>query len=160
MTIGRWPRRISFGAAAGLVCSLAWAVPAAGDTFSSSTRIVGGLQYGQTGHAQYKKPPTHYAFKFAGEKGDRVDVSVASTNGDAVLWVTDSDFKVLAKNDDSGNSVNARVTVTLPATSTYLIIFREYAGEPASFTVSLSKRPPAPSLGSDGRRLRTAPNKP
>ena len=81
---------------------------------------------------------TYAAFKFAGHVGDAVDVKVRSRNGDAVAFVLDNDWKLLASNDDAdATTTDAHVTLTLPrnASNTHYLLVREYYRAPATFTV-------------------------
>jgi hypothetical protein len=133
----------------------AW-VPIRADAFSTQMKIVGSLEYGQVvPHVAYHNPEKYRAFRFAGNKGDRIAVWVHSEDGDPIVWVLDSAFKVIAFNDDATSStVDAHVSLILPqnadpAVKTYYIVFRDYDMTPASFKVELSRnlrRPPAQYL--------------
>jgi hypothetical protein len=120
-------------------------VDAKSDKFSNKMTIVGSLDYGQTSATvKYHNPPKYRAFKFGGQKGDQVVVDVASPNGDAVAYIADNNFKQLAYNDDSGDSTDSHIELTLPGNKnpdiiTYYIIFTEYSLHDASFHVSLKK---------------------
>lgn len=107
--------------------------------------IVGTLAYGQTvGNIAYKNPAKYRAFKFEGKNGDQIDIWVRSGNGDAVAWVINDQFKILALNDDGdGTTSNAHITFTLPGNSnpasfTYYLVFRDYNLESANFNVILN----------------------
>ena len=114
------------------------------DQFSTRMRLVGSLDYGQTSAAvRYHNPPLYRAFKFGGQKGDKVKIDVTSSNGDAVAWLVDNSFKTLAFNDDSGNSTDSHLEATLPGNTnpaivTYYIVFREYSRLDATFKVKLT----------------------
>lgn len=113
------------------------------DSFSSRMKIVGSLDYGQTSSSTtYTKSPRYRAFKFAGNEGDQVDVWVRSMDGgDAVAWVLDNDFHVVASNDDADDTTfDAHVSVKLPAnaSATHYIVFRDYWTSSAHFTVDLA----------------------
>jgi hypothetical protein len=116
------------------------------DAFSYRMKIVGSLDYGQTSSSvSYTKTPRYRAFKFAGHAGDQIDVSVKSTNGgDAVAWVLDNGFHVLATNDDANDStLDSHITLELPASTsaTHFIVFRDYDVASAKFTVELGGGP-------------------
>src|SRR6185295_4746522 len=87
--------------------------------------------------------PRFRAFKFAGQKGDKVDIRVHSTNnGDAVAWLVDNAFNVIDSNDDADGSLDSHITATLPGNTnpdivTYMIIFRDYDLAKKKFTVTL-----------------------
>jgi hypothetical protein len=122
------------------------------DAFSTHMKIVGSLEYGQVvPPVAYHNPEKYRAFKFAGNKGDSVAVWVHSEDGDPIVWVLDSAFKVIAFNDDATSStVDAHVSLILPqnadpAVKTYYIVFRDYDMTPASFKVELSRNLRRPS---------------
>lgn len=111
------------------------------DAFSYRMKIAGSLGYGQTQAVTYSKSPRYRAVKFAGNAGDQVDVWVRSADGDAVAWVLDNGFHVLASNDDADDStLDARLTLTLPAnaSATHYVVFRDYTLAPSHFTVALA----------------------
>lgn len=117
------------------------------DAFSYRMKIVGSLDDGQTSSSTYyTKTPRYRAFKFAGTEGEQVDVWVKSTDGgDAVAWVLDNGFHVVASNDDADDTtLDSHVTATLPAnaSATHYIVFRDYYTDSAHFTVQLAVRPP------------------
>jgi hypothetical protein len=113
------------------------------DSFSYRMTIVGSLDYGQTSAStKYTHTPRYRAFKFAGNQGDLVDVWVRSTDGgDAVAWLLDNSFHVVASNDDADDTTfDAHISTTLPAnaSATHYIVFRDYYTDPAHFTVTLA----------------------
>ena len=110
------------------------------DAFSKNLKLVGTLQYGQSiTKIRVNAPPEYRAVKFVGKTGDRVGALVHSNDGDAILWLTDGSFNVVAKNDDATpDTVDAHVAAQLPRNDTYFLIFREYYQKPATFDISLS----------------------
>jgi hypothetical protein len=117
------------------------------DAFSYRMKIVGSLDYGTTSASvKYTSTPRYRAFKFSGHGDDTVDVWVKSSDGgDAVAWVLDNGFHVLASNDDaSADTVDAHVTVKLKANAsdTHYVVFRDYSTSTAHFTVELAGTPP------------------
>ncbi len=113
------------------------------DAFSSKMKVVGTLAYGETSaRTYYSGTPRYRAFKFTGAVNDMVDVQVRSDDGgDAVAWITDATYHVLAKSDD-GKTTDARLTATLPANTkatnhTYIVIFREQTESKAHFFVTV-----------------------
>ena len=60
-------------------------------------------------------------YAFVGAKGDTVAVDLASDDFDANLLVADASGNSLARNDDSGEKCNARLTFVPPATGNYRI---------------------------------------
>src|SRR3989442_13992802 len=58
-------------------------------------------------------------YAFVGNKGDTVAVDLTSEDFDANLLIADAAGNSLARNDDSGEKCNARLTVGPPATRNY-----------------------------------------
>ncbi len=116
------------------------------DSFSYRMKILGSLDYGQSSDpVKYTKSPRYRAYKFAGYEGDRVDVWVRSSDGgDAVAWVLDNGFHVLASNDDADSSTSdSHIVTTLPAddSATHYLVFRDYSLAAAHFTLDLAVQP-------------------
>ncbi len=112
------------------------------DAFSYQMKTLGTLTFGQTSASKtYSKTPRYRAFKFDGAANDKVDVWVRSDDGDAVAWLLDKSFHVLASNDDANDStLDAHLTATLPASTstTHYIVYRDYGLSISHFTVSLA----------------------
>ena len=110
-----------------------------------NVQVAGSLSYGQTSASTaYAKKPLYRAYKFAGNAGDEVEVSVKSSNGDPVTWILDNDWHSIAKNDDaSATDTNSHVKVKLPAnaSATHYIVVRDYWKDPMVFTVQLQGAP-------------------
>jgi glycosidase len=116
------------------------------DKFSSRMSFVGTIEYGQKVDATYHAPPRYAALRLTGQGGDRVVADVRAVGRDAVAWLTDSAFHVLAANDDaSPGTFDAHLEATLPgaaqARATYYLIFREYALRDAAFSILLGGPP-------------------
>ncbi len=70
-----------------------------------------------------------HAYYFNGFEGDRVSITLRSGDFDAYLHFGQLGASAaLANDDDSGGGRNSRVTVTLPATGTYVIIANVLSG--------------------------------
>ena len=67
-------------------------------------------------------------YAFVGNKGDTVAVDLTSDDFDANLLIADAAGNSLARNDDSGEKCNARLTFIAPATGNY----RVYANSSAA----------------------------
>jgi hypothetical protein len=108
---------------------------------NNNVAIAGSLSYGETSASTaYSKKPLYRAFKFAGNAGDEIEVSVKSSNGDPVTWILDNDWHTVAKNDDaSASDTNSHIKVKLPAnaSATHYIVVRDYYQDPMSFKVEL-----------------------
>ena len=79
-------------------------------------------------------------YAFVGNKGDTVAVDLTSDDFDANLLIADAAGNSLARNDDSGEKCNARLTFVPPATGNY----RVYANSSAA---------PAPAPARAGQPL-------
>jgi hypothetical protein len=115
------------------------------DSFSYRMKILGSLNYGDSSSTlRYTKSPRYRAYKFAGYEGDRVDVWVRSNDGDAVTWVLDNNFNVVASNDDADdNTLDSHIVTTLAAndSATHYIVYRDYSTSTAHFSVDLAIQP-------------------
>jgi hypothetical protein len=116
------------------------------DAFSYRMKLLGTLDYGaSTSSTPYSKSPRYRAYKFNGYEGDRVDFWVRSNNGgDAVAWLLDGSFNVLASNDDASDStLDSHVVMTLGPSdkATHYIIYRDYSLSSAKFSVDLAVLP-------------------
>ncbi len=115
------------------------------DAFSYRMKIVGSLAYGEpTASLKYTKNPRFRAVKFAGKGGDKLDIWVRG-DGDAVAWVLDNSFRVVAFNDDaSPDFFDSHIEVALPASNsdTHYIVWRDYDLHTAHFTVTLGATGP------------------
>jgi Bacterial pre-peptidase C-terminal domain len=113
------------------------------DTFTKVGKAdaIAPLGYGAT--SKVVKTRGDYGwFRFDGRAGDEIEISVKSSNGDAVTFVLDKNDDVVAVNDDANAlTSDSRLTTALPADGTYYIAFREYSFAPASFTVALEGAP-------------------
>lgn len=107
----------------------------------SGTRYLGKLSNGETRTGYYYNPPTYRSFGFDAKGGDSITVDIKSQEGDAMGWITDSSYNVLAQNDDASSStLDSKVTYKVPsgqASRAYRIVFRDYDLLDATFTVSL-----------------------
>jgi hypothetical protein len=110
----------------------------------SSPRYLGPIANGETKTNYYFNPPRYRAFGFYAKGGDEITADVKSLEGDAMGWITNSSFEVLAANDDASTTTyDSKVVYTVPAgtaSKAYRIVFRDYALLDATFTVKLSIR--------------------
>ena len=84
-------------------------------------------------------------YAFVGNKGDPVAVDLTSDDFDANLLIADASGNTLARNDDSGEKCNARLTFVPPATGNYRIYANSSAqAELGEYHLSLARgRAPA-----------------
>lgn len=144
-----------------LFASLALAAPIVGGGCAASTEpeeasqddelralapgeVIGTIAYGQTlGPLRYTQRPLYRALRFVAERGDKIDIWVRSTDGDARAWLTSSSFATLASNDDAAaGRKDAHITFTATRAGTHYIVWREKNRADASFAVSLTGGPP------------------
>jgi hypothetical protein len=105
-------------------------------------------------------PATYFAFRFDGITGDTIDITVTAYNGDAMAWLLDSEFGVLAFNDDdpAGGTTNSHITITLPDTGStkHFIAFREKSNQPTGFNATLNTLSGLEPLGYLSTRIQQA----
>ncbi|MBD1909054.1 MULTISPECIES: pre-peptidase C-terminal domain-containing protein [unclassified Leptolyngbya] len=65
-------------------------------------------------------------YTFDGQAGQEVTVSLSSNEFDTYLAILGPDGDVVGENDDSGNSTNSEITVTLSVTGTYTVVANAY----------------------------------
>jgi S1-C subfamily serine protease len=76
-------------------------------------------------------------FQFAGRTGQRVSISMTSTEIDPYLVLFDPRGNKIAEDDDSGGSDNARISANLPANGTYTLYANSYeVGDSGNFTLT------------------------
>ncbi|MCC6624608.1 MAG: hypothetical protein IT385_25390 [Deltaproteobacteria bacterium] len=112
------------------------------DYFSSKLKLLGTLEDGDTARVRYTKTPRFRGYDFVAAPGDEVDVWVRSSRGDALAWIVDGNFDVIAKNDDADDTTyDAHIIATLPESGAddgrYYLIFRDYNVETRYFDIEL-----------------------
>jgi hypothetical protein len=122
----------------------------------SGTKYLGKIKSGETKTGYYSAPPTYRSYGFDAKGGDELTVDVKSVYGDAMAWITDSNYNVLAFNDDATSAtLDSRIKVKIPANRparSYRIVFRDYDMIQATFKVSLLIQNAAPATCSyDGQ---------
>jgi hypothetical protein len=109
----------------------------------SADEILGEIGYGETQEVDLTPSPRYRAFSFQGRKNDQIQALVTSVDAtDPVLWLLDSDFNILASNDNStATTMNANVSGKfLPKDGKYYLAFREMSRAPrAKFTAVVRK---------------------
>lgn len=102
------------------------------------TTVLGSIQPGTTKSGCSYAPPNRAAWAFTAHAGDVITIGVSSHIGDAVAYLTDARWGVLAYNDDADSTTHdARIVYQAVASGTYAIVFEDYNHLPASFDVSL-----------------------
>lgn len=105
--------------------------------------ILGTIAYGDTKEIEVTTSPKYRAYEFQGEKGDALELEVASLDGtDPIVWMTDGNFATIGSNNDMavGNTTALLRVRALPRTGKYFMVFREMNFAPkAKFKVALRK---------------------
>lgn len=105
-------------------------------------KYLGTIANGETRTGYYYNPPRYRAFGFKAKGGDQITVDVKSHEGDAVGFLTDYFYNVVAANDDASYyTLDSKVTYKVPAGTPerwFRIVFRDYDLLDATFTVKLS----------------------
>lgn len=81
-------------------------------------------------------------YSFQGQAGQRITIDMVSNEIDAYLILISADHDdFFVQDDDSGGNLNARLSVQLPHTGTYVILANAYAeGETGRYQLRLSSR--------------------
>lgn len=116
------------------------------DLTTQRPRLLGLLDAG-TMRSGYYLPQQPGAWAFHANPGDTITIDVTSDVGDAVAYLTDDRYRVLAYNDDYvPTSRDAQIVYTVPPTSqatSFRIVFVDYEARLASFDVALRIDPAA-----------------
>ncbi|NET82915.1 MAG: tetratricopeptide repeat protein [Moorea sp. SIO1F2] len=74
---------------------------------------------------------------FEGKAGEQITIELTSDEFDPYLILIDLEANLIAQDNDSGEGKNARITVTLPTTGTYVIVANSYnKQETGNYTLS------------------------
>ena len=78
----------------------------------AEVKVVGEIAYGQTSEPfVYTPKPLYRAVHFQGTAGDKVDIKVESTDGQAMIALTDSEYKPIA------STFGSELMAVLPASA-------------------------------------------
>jgi hypothetical protein len=81
-------------------------------------------------------------YTFAGHVGQEIAISMSSTETDAYLILYDSDYAILANDDDSGPGTDALITYTLPYDGEYSLAANQALPGSGDYTVSITSSDP------------------
>lgn len=106
---------------------------------------VGQVLRGQTvqgrltsGDAKLADNTFYQSWTFYGQAGEMVTLDVTSTDFDAYAVIQDQHANVLARDDDSGGNLNARIVFTLPYTGNYRMLANTLrVGATGAYTLSV-----------------------
>jgi len=89
---------------------------------------------------QFSDGSRYKMYAFVGNKGDTVAVNLMSDDFDANIVLADASGNRLARNDDSGENCNARLTYVLPQAANYRVYANSSAAaELGEFRLSLAR---------------------
>lgn len=112
-------------------------------TLSLSASRVEAVEYGDTVNAALSDDLTSIGYRFSGEAGDVVTITLRSVEFDTYLALTQvgGDGLTLVENDDGGGGTDSLIgPYTLPATGEYIIGVRGYdAAEVGKYTLSVTR---------------------
>lgn len=111
------------------------------DSLGSQLKVVnaGALPAALT--VDHTATPRYSAVSFKSKEKSKLDLWVRSSVSDPVAWLLDSNFKVLAQNDDS-EGTDSHIKLKTPKTGRYYLVFRDYYEDPGLFKVSLKGEAP------------------
>lgn len=120
------------------------AADAKADFFSRRVDVVDNIAFGQTQAGTYGDGGFS-GYTFTGARGARAVIDLIGDGNDPVLYLYGPMIvegwgraRRVARNDDSGGSLDSHLDVRLPADGTYLVLVREYWRMDGAFTLSLS----------------------
>jgi hypothetical protein len=100
---------------------------------------VGDLVYGDRRQEALRKDEAH-AWFFTGESGDEISIEVTPLEPtmDLDIWLLDPDLQQLIMRDESLSGEAEQFEYALPLDGQYLILVREFFGEPGRYEISLN----------------------
>jgi hypothetical protein len=130
----------------------------------AGTKYLGPIASGQTKTVHYKAPPNYRSFGISAKGGDQITADIKSEDGDAIGWITDTSYNVLANNDDASDSTfDSEVVYNVPAgqpARSYRIVFREYGMAEANFDVTVSVKSAPATCSYNGQTYQVGDNFP
>jgi hypothetical protein len=118
----------------------------------SGARYAGKMAYGATKTVDYNSSARYRSVAFDATAGDEITIEVSSKYGDAVTWLTDGRYEVLAFNDDaSSRTLDSKIEHKIATTGSHRIVIRDYDLLPATFDVKLSVKAAAATCSYDGK---------
>jgi hypothetical protein len=122
-------------------------VDAKSDFYSRRVDVVDTIEYGATVNGTFSV--NGYAgYVFVGERNARVTIDLVGDGNDPMVYLYGPQLELdnwdrarrVARNDDSGGSLDSHLDVRLPAAGTYLILTREYDDAGGNFALTLGCR--------------------
>jgi tetratricopeptide (TPR) repeat protein len=81
--------------------------------------------------------PSQDEYKFTGEAGQVLSISMVSADFDTVLTLISPTGEEVAFNDDFGRSLNSTIVTTIPADGEYTVIAKSFSGQGGDYTLSV-----------------------
>jgi tetratricopeptide (TPR) repeat protein len=81
--------------------------------------------------------PSQDEYKFTGEAGQILSISMTSADFDTVLTLLSPTGEEVAFNDDFGRSLNSTIVATIPADGEYTVIAKSFSGQGGDYTLSV-----------------------
>lgn len=110
-------------------------------TLSAVEQEVETIEYTQTVEGEFADAVTSMDYRFSGQAGDIVEISLSSEDFDSRLTLLDAEGSELTSNDDSMGSRNSLIApYPLPETGSYIIRASSFGGgETGSYTLTVNK---------------------
>lgn len=94
---------------------------------------------------------------FSGTAGQSIVIEMRSRDFDTYLILFDEQGNRIAENDDDGTTTDAEISLTLPATGSYVVVANSYAaGETGTYTLRIRSATPGSGADTVSRSLSTS----
>lgn len=81
--------------------------------------------------------PSQDEYKFTGEAGQVLAISMASADFDTVLTLLSPTGEEVGFNDDFGRSLNSTIVTTIPVDGEYTVVAQSFSGQGGNYTLSV-----------------------
>ena len=112
-----------------------------GAAFADKMQLLPELKIGQSRELSYVK--AHLAIPFRGNRGEKIDLSVDSMDGDPTVWIVDRNWKTLLRSSEQDPGVND-LSFAPPESASYYLVLADGQNRPATFAVALTAPPSQP----------------
>ncbi len=106
----------------------------------TQSAMMGGLSLPASRSVSYRSPPNLRAYTLSLSAGQRLDVQVTSTTGDAYafLFGAGPGYALLASDDDGGGNRNSHLVYDVAQTGVYYVALRDYNLREATFQLTVT----------------------
>jgi hypothetical protein len=131
---------VGFAAVVGCASPTGEPVDSSDSEVTQAGQIVGSISANETKTGAYSGPALAYTFTALNNDAVTVDVSIGSA--DAVAWITDANFNVLATSP-TGNTGDTHVSFNLAPgpTRSLRVVFKDRSGAAGTYNVKLNVAP-------------------